>query len=372
MKSNYSNKPNQQAVSIRLAQCAKSFANGTRALQPLDLEIHPGETLVLLGPSGCGKTTTLRMIAGLEFPDLGGRVFFGDEDVTALPIEKRGVGMVFQNYALFPNMSVGENIAYGMKIRRIPAGERIERVERLLEMVHLQGLSHRRVDQLSGGQKQRVALARALAMEPRVLLLDEPLTALDAKLREAVRSDLNKLLRSLGITAIYVTHDQGEAMALGDRIVVMERGKISQIGTPQEIYYHPANDFVADFIGAMNRVEGIVAGDRLQLPTGSLPLADNGGSGEVVQGQPALALFRPEDVQVVDITEADAHCVRGRLINTFFLGDRTRFEIEIGVERPVIAETSKRGWWEAGQQIAIRVPAEALVKMAPRADKETA
>nr|WP_198981349.1 ABC transporter ATP-binding protein [Herbaspirillum sp. ASV7] len=366
-----SNEFNQQAVSIRLAQCAKSFANGTRALQPLDLAIHPGETLVLLGPSGCGKTTTLRMIAGLEFPDQGGRVFFGDEDVTALPIEKRGVGMVFQNYALFPNMSVGENIAYGMKIRGIPAGERIERVERLLEMVHLQGLSQRRVDQLSGGQKQRVALARALAMEPRVLLLDEPLTALDAKLREAVRSDLNKLLRSLGITAIYVTHDQGEAMALGDRIVVMERGKISQIGTPQEIYYHPANDFVADFIGAMNRVEGIVAGNRLQLPTGSLPLADNGRN-EVVQGQPAWALFRPEDVQVIDITEADAHCVRGRLINTFFLGDRTRFEIEIGVERAVIAETSKRGWWEAGQQIAIRVLPEALVKMAPRTDKEAA
>ncbi|NQE48742.1 ABC transporter ATP-binding protein [Herbaspirillum rubrisubalbicans] len=363
-------KSNQQAVSIRLHQCAKSFANGTRALQPLDLDIHPGETLVLLGPSGCGKTTTLRMIAGLEFPDMGGQVFFGDEDVTALPIEKRGVGMVFQNYALFPNMSVGENIAYGMKIRKIPAAERAERVERLLEMVHLQGLSHRRVDQLSGGQKQRVALARALAMEPRVLLLDEPLTALDAKLREAVRSDLNKLLRSLGITAIYVTHDQGEAMALGDRIVVMERGKISQIGTPQEIYYHPANEFVADFIGAMNRVHGIVSGDRLLLPTGSLPLVDTLDA--ALQGQPACAMFRPEDVEVVDITEADPQCVRGKLINTFFLGDRTRFEIEIGVERPVIAETSRRGWWQAGQQIGIRVSAEALVKLAPRAEKENA
>ncbi|MDR6584961.1 ABC transporter ATP-binding protein [Herbaspirillum sp. BH-1] len=366
-------KSKKEAVSIRLHQCAKSFANGTRALQPLDLEIHPGETLVLLGPSGCGKTTTLRMIAGLEFPDEGGRVLFGEDDVTALPIEKRGVGMVFQNYALFPNMSVGENIAYGMKIRKIPAGERAERVEKLLEMVHLQGLSHRRVDQLSGGQKQRVALARALAMEPRVLLLDEPLTALDAKLREAVRSDLNKLLRSLGITAIYVTHDQGEAMALGDRIVVMERGKISQIGTPREIYYHPANDFVADFIGAMNRVQGIVSGDRLLLPNGSLPLPDAGNPMNATQqGQPVWAMFRPEDVQVVDITEADAQCLRGKLINTFFLGDRTRFEIEIGAERPVIAETSRRGWWEAGQQIALRVPAEALVKMVPAAEKENA
>jgi putative spermidine/putrescine transport system ATP-binding protein len=182
------------------------LANGTRALQPLDLDIHPGETLVLLGPSGCGKTTTLRMIAGLEFPDEGGRVLFGEDDVTALPIEKRGVGMVFQNYALFPNMSVGENIAYGMKIRKIRPASAPSASNGCWRWC-ICGLSHRRVDQLSGGQKQRGA-GPALAMEPRVLLLDEPLTALDAKLREAVRSDLNKLLRSLGITAIYVTHDQ--------------------------------------------------------------------------------------------------------------------------------------------------------------------
>ncbi|MCA1325331.1 ABC transporter ATP-binding protein [Herbaspirillum sp. alder98] len=357
----------KQPVSIRLAACAKSFAGGNRALQPLDLEIQAGETLVLLGPSGCGKTTTLRMIAGLEFPDAGGQVWFGDEDVTALPIERRGVGMVFQSYALFPNMTVGENIAYGMKLRKIAAPERAARVEKLLEMVHLQGLSQRRVDQLSGGQKQRVALARAVAVEPRVLLLDEPLTALDAKLRETVRSDLNQLLRSLGITAVYVTHDQGEAMALGDRIVVMERGRIAQIGTPQDIYYHPANAFVADFIGAMNRVQGVVSQGRLQTPAGSLALFD-----QVTEGQMATAMFRPEDVRVIDAgaehqpAEARAGMagmLNGRVVSSFFMGDRTRLEIDIGATHPLIAETARRGSWHGGQGVALEVPLSALVRL---------
>lgn len=267
-------KADSGSVSIKLIQCSKTFGNGAPALEPIDLEVHPGETLVLLGPSGCGKTTTLRMIAGLEFPDAGGRILFGDEDVTDLPIERRGVGMVFQSYALFPNMTVGENIAYGLRIRGIAAAERLTRIDDLLELVQLQGFAQRRIDQLSGGQKQRVALARALAVEPRVLLLDEPLTALDAKLRESLRADLNSLLRKLGITAIYVTHDQGEAMALGDRIVVMERGRIAQIGSPQEIYYQPANLFVADFIGNMNRISGAIEDGQLQTVAGTLALPE--------------------------------------------------------------------------------------------------
>ncbi|GAC1325439.1 MAG: ABC transporter ATP-binding protein [Collimonas sp.] len=344
----------KNAVSIQLVQCSKTFANGAQALQPLDLEIQPGETVVLLGPSGCGKTTTLRLIAGLEFPDAGGRVLFGGEDVTALPIERRGVGMVFQNYALFPNMTVGENIAYGLKIRKIPAAERLAKIETLLEMVHLQGLGHRRIDQLSGGQKQRVALARALAVEPRVLLLDEPLTALDAKLRETLRADLNQLLRKLGITAIYVTHDQSEAMALGDRVVVMERGKIAQIGSPQDIYYRPASHFVADFIGTMNRVTGTAQDGRLRFAGGILPFSGLSSEGT------ATLMFRPEDVEVVT-DGMDAADMHGAVLSTFFLGDRTRLVIDIGTEQPVIVDTGRRVSWQAGERIALRVPQHALL-----------
>jgi putative spermidine/putrescine transport system ATP-binding protein len=345
----------KQSVSIRLIQCAKTFGNGAAALEPIDLTIAPGETLVLLGPSGCGKTTTLRLIAGLEFPNQGGKVMFGDEDVTDLPIERRGVGMVFQNYALFPNMTVGENVAYGLKIRKMAPAERLARIDSLLEMVHLQGLGHRRIDQLSGGQKQRVALARALAVEPRVLLLDEPLTALDAKLRETLRADLNQLLRRLGITAIYVTHDQGEAMALGDRIVVMERGRIAQIGSPQDIYYRPASPFVADFIGTMNRVSGVARAGQLHCAAGMLPVAG------LPPDQPATAMFRPEDVEILAPGEAGAD-LSGDVMSTFFMGDRTRLLIDIGNDLPVIVETRLRAAWHAGERIGLRVPPQAIMR----------
>src|SRR3982751_1465465 len=289
---------NGQRMHIGLRQVAKTFPDGTRALKTLDLEIAAGETLVLLGPSGCGKTTLLRIIAGLETPDAVGRVLFGGEDVTALPIERRNVGMVFQSYALFPNMSVAQNVGYGLRIRGelTPA-----KVDELLALVHLEGLGARRVDQLSGGQRQRVALARALAVRPRVLLLDEPLTALDAKLREQLRTDIDRLLRSLAITAVYVTHDQSEAMALGDRIAVMQAGQIVQIGTPREIYYRPRTAFVADFIGTMNRMK--------------------------LNGSASESLFRPEDTRIVGREEAQ---FSGKVVSVFFLGDHTRLMIDCG------------------------------------------
>ena len=199
-------------ASVRIEACGKTFADGTRALEPATLDIARGETLVLLGPSGCGKTTMLRIIAGLEVPDTGGRVLFDGKDMTAVPIERRNVGMVFQSYALFPNMTVSDNIGYGLKIRGIPAKERAARVAELVALTNISGLENRRIDQLSGGQRQRVALARAVAIRPGILLLDEPLTALDAALRDRLRGELNRLLRALGITTIYVTHDQSEAM----------------------------------------------------------------------------------------------------------------------------------------------------------------
>ena len=335
------------AVAIQIKHCGKTFADGTRALLPTDLSIHAGETLVLLGPSGCGKTTMLRLIAGLEFPDAGGKILFGSEDVTPLPIEKRGVGMVFQSYALFPNMSVGENIAYGLKIRKIDAAARQKKVDELLQLVHLEGLVARRIDQLSGGQRQRVALARALAVEPRVLLLDEPLTALDAKLRETLRIDINQLLRGLGITAVYVTHDQAEAMALGDRIVVMDRGRIAQIGTPQEIYYHPAGEFVAQFIGTMNRLTGTREGDWLIVPGGRVPLIA-GGAGESTRSLDVM--FRPEDL---DISDDDADIV-GRVISAFFLGDHTRLVVDSGAGAPIVVETTRRRTFRAGENVGLK------------------
>ena len=333
------------AVAIQIKHCGKTFADGSRALLPTDLSIHAGETLVLLGPSGCGKTTMLRLIAGLEFPDAGGKILFGSEDVTPLPIEKRGVGMVFQSYALFPNMSVGENIAYGLKIRKVDASARQKKVDELLSLVHLDGLVARRIDQLSGGQRQRVALARALAVEPRVLLLDEPLTALDAKLRETLRIDINQLLRGLGITAVYVTHDQAEAMALGDRIVVMDRGRIAQIGTPQEIYYHPAGEFVAQFIGTMNRLTGTREGDWLMVPGGRVPIATS-----VNATGAADVMFRPEDVEIVS-AEAD---LTGYIVSAFFLGDHTRLVVDTGAKSPIVVETTRRQTFQSGDKVGLK------------------
>ena len=267
-------------ASVRIESCGKTFNDGTRALEPAMLDIARGETLVLLGPSGCGKTTMLRIIAGLETPDEGGRVLFDGNDMTNVPIEKRNVGMVFQSYALFPNMSVAENIGYGLKIRGVPKQERDARVAELVALTNIAGLENRRIDQLSGGQRQRVALARAVAIRPGILLLDEPLTALDAALRERLRSELNRLLRALGITAIYVTHDQSEAMELGDRIVVMSKGRIAQVGTPRDIYFTPCNRFVAEFIGAANIIELPVENGHLVLPGGRQPVARPFRSGD--------------------------------------------------------------------------------------------
>jgi putative spermidine/putrescine transport system ATP-binding protein len=244
----------KEPVAIKLTQCGKTWPDGTRALHPLDLEVSGGEILALLGPSGCGKTTLLRIICGLEQADAGARVCFGSEDVTPQTPEARGVGVVFQSYALFPNMTALQNVAYGLRVRKIPTSQREQRAREMLRLVRLEEFAERRIDQLSGGQRQRVALARALAIEPRVLLLDEPLTALDAKLREHLRVELAQMLRGLHITTIIVTHDQDEAMILGDRIAVMSEGRLEQIGTAESLYRAPATDFVGDFLGTLCRV----------------------------------------------------------------------------------------------------------------------
>ena len=339
-------------AAIRLVGCAKTFGDRTRGLEKLDLDIKSGETLVLLGPSGCGKTTTLRLIAGLETPDAGGRVFFRDRDVTAVPIERRNVGMVFQSYALFPNMTVAGNIAYGLKVRGVSAADSRERVDEMLAMMHIAELRDRRVDQISGGQRQRVAVARALAVRPDVLLLDEPLTALDAKLRDNLRIEIDALLRSLGITAVFVTHDQGEAMALGDRIVVMNRGKVEQIGTPRDIYFQPATRFVADFIGTMNRLPGVAARGRLRLNGGTdLPWAGTDGLVEV--------LFRPQDVTLCELVAAH---VTGSVRASFFLGDRVRVVI-VAAGHDVVVETDARHNIVLDQVVGLKLNPDRLLSL---------
>ena len=339
-------------VSITLEGCRKTFADGTRALEPLDLAINPGETIVLLGPSGCGKTTTLRMIAGLEQPDAGGRVLFDGVDVTADPIEKRHVGMVFQSYALFPNMSVAGNIGYGLRIRGRAKAEITARVDEMLELMRITRLADRQIDQLSGGQRQRVALARALAVEPRALLLDEPLTALDAKLREELRLEIDQLLRGLGITTVYVTHDQAEAMALGDRIVVMSEGRVAQIGRPRDIYRRPSSPFVAEFIGTMNALKGTVRDSAFVTSAGVIPWP----------AAPIDAVdirFRPEDVRL----EPNTPHLRGKVAAVVFRGDRTRLLIEVGGEAPLILETSERRDFSRGDTVGVSVDTAGLIIM---------
>lgn len=338
-------------AAVRIEACGKTFADGTRALDPATLDIARGETLVLLGPSGCGKTTMLRIIAGLELPDAGGKVLFDGKDMTSVPIERRNVGMVFQSYALFPNMTVADNIAYGLKIRGVAKDERAARVAELVALTNITGLENRRIEQLSGGQRQRVALARAVAIRPGILLLDEPLTALDAALRDRLRSELNRLLRALGITTIYVTHDQAEAMELGDRIVVMRKGAIAQIGTPREVYFAPRDRFVAEFIGAANIVEAPIDNGELILPGGRLPIRDGATRAN------ATVMIRPETIRV---TDAEAAVLSGIIDSVSFVGDRQRIVVSGASSKLLKVDAPNTILAKAGDRIGLSIAPDAL------------
>jgi putative spermidine/putrescine transport system ATP-binding protein len=345
-------------ASVRIENCGKTFADGTRALEPATLDIARGETLVLLGPSGCGKTTMLRIIAGLEVPDEGGKVLFDGKDMTRVPIERRNVGMVFQSYALFPNMNVAANIGYGLRIRGVAKDERDARVAELVALTNITGLENRRIDQLSGGQRQRVALARAVAIRPGILLLDEPLTALDAALRDRLRGELNRLLRALGITAIYVTHDQSEAMELGDRIVVMSKGAIAQIGTPRDIYFTPRNRFVAEFIGAANIIEASVENGHLMLPGGRQPITSQ------VNVAVAIAMVRPE---AICLTDAGNAALAGTVDSVSFNGDRQRLIVSGVASKPLAVEVANTVQAKAGERVGLSIAPEA-VRLLPLED----
>jgi len=319
---------------ITISGISKRYGDVT-ALHEVSFAVGRGELVTLLGPSGCGKTTTLRAIAGLEKPD-GGRIAIEGDDVFSaadgsfVPPEKRGLGMVFQSYAIWPHMTVFQNVAYGLVARRVPVAEIRRRVEATLAMVGLAGFGERPATRLSGGQQQRVALARSLVGEPRVLLLDEPLSNLDAKLRERMRIELKQLQKRLGVTAVYVTHDQAEALALSDRIIVMDGGRIVQQGDGKEIYRNPRSRFVVDFVGNANLVDGIVADfddatRRVRLVSegglevqGTVP---QGADGKIGAGKRATAALRPEDIRVSLDARLGANVWEAKVTSDLFLGN---------------------------------------------------
>ena len=290
----------QEKKGVRLEHISKIYQDPKTkkdfyAVKDTSLEIEPGSFVTLLGPSGCGKTTTLRMIAGFESPDEG-EIYLGGQPINALTPNKRDTAMVFQSYALLPHYNIFDNVAYGLKIRKLPKEEIRKKVTDILGLVGLEGMESRMTNQLSGGQQQRVALARALVLEPGVLLFDEPLSNLDAKLRVSMRTEIRRIQQEAGITAVYVTHDQSEAMALSDKIIIMEKGVVAQIGTPQEIYYHPGSEFVADFIGDANFLKGRML--RHEADTGVVAIGGTevrvAAAEGVADGADTTVVLRPE------------------------------------------------------------------------------
>ena len=313
----------------------------TTVVAALDLAVKQGEFIGLLGPSGCGKTTTLRMTAGLV-PTSAGRIVIGGNDVTRLPPYLRDIGLVFQNYALFPHMSVAQNVAFGLEMRKVAKAETAKRVAEALALVRLEPYGGRRPRELSGGQQQRVALARALVIRPSLLLLDEPLSNLDAKLREEMRSEIRDIQRRLGITTVFVTHDQVEALSMCDRVAVMEGGKLVQFGTPFEIYERPRHPFIADFVGRTNKLKGTV-GDPGFVAAGPLTLR----AGETpAKGSAVLVMIRPHRIQIgakrTGHANGRTNVVAGRVVRTTYVGDLFQYDVDIGpaviqVEKPTTA-----------------------------------
>ena len=311
---------------IGLREVVKRFGN-TLAVDRATLDIRDGELFTLLGPSGCGKTTVLRLIAGFYRPPDEGEILFGDRRVDGLPPHQRNIGMVFQNYALWPHMTVRGNVTYGLRLRRLGATEIAQRLERGLRQVNLAGLEDRYPGQLSGGQQQRVALARALVLNPDILLLDEPLSNLDAKIRVQVRGEIRQLQQSLGITTVYVTHDQEEALSLSDRVAVMRDGRIQQVAAPKALYERPVNCFVADFVGTNNFIPGVCkahARERVSVET-PLGLVHGRPTDGVTAGGRCVLAIRPENVTLGAVAD---NVVNGRVVVVAYLGSTLRYDVE--------------------------------------------
>ena len=327
-------------ATVELVDVVKDYG-ASRALTGVNLTMAPGEFIALLGPSGCGKTTVLRSLSGLE-QITSGAIRIDGQDVANVPVNKRDIGMVFQSYSLFPHMTVAQNVAFGLEMRKVAAGDRTRRVEEALEMVGLGPLGGRYAHQLSGGQQQRVALARALVTRPRVLLLDEPLSALDAKVRVQLRDEIRRIQTELGITTLFVTHDQEEALAVADRVAVMSQGNIEQIGAPEELYRTPSSAFVADFVGLSNRVRGEIKNGVVHVMGTQFELL-----GDAQPDGPVEALIRPEDVLY------GAGRISGTVITTSFLGSlrRTRVLLDEGTLLTVQHDVAEHP--EPGQAVKV-------------------
>ncbi len=320
-------------VSISIQNLSKNFGNQP-VLQGISLEIRQGELFFLLGPSGCGKTTLLRHLAGFYQPD-SGLLFFDEEDVTRLPAHKRGTGMMFQSYALWPHLNVAQNVAFGLEERRRPQEEIKQRVEQALELVQLGGLGARRIAQLSGGQQQRVALARALVIRPRCLLLDEPLSNLDAKLRHEMRAEIRRLCKEFGLTGIYVTHDRDEALSMADRLAIMHDGQIAQVGTPEEVYRNPASPMVAEFIGQANLIQGTVTGPSpedhawdIETSLGRVRARPSQKNWQPTIGSHVTLCIRPEAFSFGPIIGSPNH-FPGRITDTTYLGATVQYDLQM-------------------------------------------
>jgi iron(III) transport system ATP-binding protein len=355
---------------IRIAGLVKRHGK-VAAVDRIDLEVSSGELVVLLGPSGCGKTTTLRCIAGLEDASAG-EIWIGDELVSSVsrqvPTEQRSIGMVFQSYALWPHMTVAENLAFGLKLQRVGRDAIRARVDEALDLVGMTGYGGRNAGELSGGQQQRVALARAVVLEPKILLFDEPLSNLDAKMRERMRVEIRQLQKRLGITAIYVTHDQQEAMVIADRIVLMRAGQIVQIGAPRAIYHEPVSRFAAEFIGSANIIAGRLVGER-RIDIGGATLVAGRTDGHAT-GAAVEIVLRPEHIVMTRGGQGGANALTGRISNVIFLGNMGEIEVELGT-RKLRVQTSPPGDWQPGEEVCLRMdPADVVVLNSENAKRE--
>jgi len=349
-------------IGIRIEQLSKRFGE-TVALDSVNLQIEPGEIFFLLGPSGCGKTTLLRSLAGFCTPD-SGTIWFGDEKVTSLPAHRRRTGMVFQNYALWPHKTVAENVAFGLEELRVSRAETARRVGEALASVQMEGAAGRNIHELSGGQQQRVALARALVVRPRCLLLDEPLSNLDAKLRMEMRTEIRRICKEAGLTAVYVTHDQKEALSVADRMAVLRLGRVCQVGTPEEVYRAPVSRFVADFVGETNFLEATVQGEQTVLAGETVFQTASSLAGMSV-GDPVTLSIRPEAWRISrTASAASTNTLRGRVEEAVYLGEVAQYRVQAGSFLLKITEINPRRA-AAGETFTLNAAPEDVVVLQP-------